>query len=123
MSSAKYQALHSDDYDEERAPAHRRYISEHRQLAQDPRFSPPPPPWWKRALLILFIVVMFWLYFSLRASMQKGAQSQITHANRCVRHSSASLFFGAPLWWGADRVILKILKTVQVPPSGKPRHF
>ncbi|KAI0256102.1 hypothetical protein BJV78DRAFT_1112551, partial [Lactifluus subvellereus] len=56
--------------------------SEHRQLAQDPRFNPPAPSWWKRTLLILFIVVMFWLYFSLRASMQKGAQSQVVHAQR-----------------------------------------
>jgi hypothetical protein len=84
MSSAKYQALPSDDFDEEQSPAHHRHIPEHHQLSQDPRFNPPTPPWWKRALVILFIIAMFWLYFSLRASMQRAADSQIVHAQRCV---------------------------------------
>ncbi|KAF8490070.1 hypothetical protein F5888DRAFT_1742999 [Russula emetica] len=82
MSSAKYQALPSDDYDEERSPTQNRHIPEHHQLAQDPRFNPPTPPWWKRALIILFIVAMFWLYFSLRASMQRAADDKIIHAHR-----------------------------------------
>jgi hypothetical protein len=98
MSSAKYQALPTND-DEERPPTHRRYLSEHRQLAQDPRFNPPPPSWWKRALLIVFIVVMFWLSFSLRASMKRGAQSHVVHANRCV-----SKFSAAPLVLGLSVV-------------------
>lgn len=94
MSSAKYQALPSDDdHDEELAPAHRRFTSEHRRLAQDPRFNPPTPSWWKRALLILFIIVMFWLSLSLRASMQKGAQSPIIHAHRCAQRSSVPCSF------------------------------
>lgn len=80
MSSAKYQALPSDDYDEERSPVNR-HIPEHHQLMQDPRFNPPTPPWWKRALIVLFIIAMFWLYFSLRASME---DSKIVHAHRCV---------------------------------------
>ncbi len=84
MSSAKYQALPSDDYDEERSPIRHRHIPEHHQLAQDPRFNPPTPPWWKRALIILFIVLMFWLYFSLRASMQRAAELDTVHAQRCV---------------------------------------
>ena len=84
MSSAKYQALPSDDYDEEQSPARHRHIREHRQLAQDPRFNPPTPSWWKRALVILSIVAMFWLYFSLRASMQRGAEEEIIHAHRYV---------------------------------------
>ena len=84
MPSAKYQALPNDDYDEERFSIQHRHIPEHHQLAQDPRFSPPPPQWWKRALVILFIVAMFWLYFSLRASMQRAADSDIIHAQRCV---------------------------------------
>ncbi|KAH9991838.1 hypothetical protein BJV77DRAFT_919163, partial [Russula vinacea] len=54
----------------------------HRQLAQDPRFNPPTPSWWKRALVILAIVALFWLYFSLRASMQRGAEEEIIHAQR-----------------------------------------
>ena len=70
-SAAPYQAIPSDDYDEER-PSRRRHIAEHIQLAQDPRFNPPTPSWWKRALLVLFIIFTFWLYFSMRASMQKG---------------------------------------------------
>jgi len=77
MSSAPYQALPSDDYDEER-PTRPAHVAEHIQLAQDPRFNPPTPSWWKRALLVLFIVFMFWLYFSMRISMQKGAH----HAHR-----------------------------------------
>ena len=92
MSSAKYQALPSDDYDEERSPAHHGHIPEHHQLSQDPRFNPPTPPWWKRALVILFIIAMFWLYFSLRASMQRAADSQIVHAQRCVGISYFLLF-------------------------------
>ncbi|KAF8472923.1 hypothetical protein DFH94DRAFT_673646 [Russula ochroleuca] len=82
MSSAAYQSLPSDDYDEEQSPVRHRHIPEHRQLAQDPRFNPPTPSWWKRALVILFIVAMFWLYFSLRASMQRAAQEEIIHAHR-----------------------------------------
>jgi len=89
MSSAPYQALPSDDYDEERPTNSRRHIAEHIQLAQDPRFNPPIPSWWKRALLILFIVVMFWLSFSLRASMHRGGRSQVVHAHRYVLRSSA----------------------------------
>lgn len=92
MSSAPYQPLPTDDHDEEASPSRRRYIPEHIQLAQDPRFSPPPPAWWKRALIILFIISMFWLYFSLRASMQRGAEPQITHAPRCV-HNEIAVFF------------------------------
>jgi hypothetical protein len=84
MSSTKYQALPSDDYDEEGSPIHHRHIPEHHQLEQDPRFNPPTPPWWKRALVILFIIAMFGLYFSLRASMQRAAESRIVHAQRCV---------------------------------------
>ena len=87
MSSAKYQALPTDDYDEERSPVRHRHIPEHRQLAQDPRFNPPTPSWWKRALVVLFIVAMFWLYFSLRASMQQAAQPEVIHAHRCVHCS------------------------------------
>ena len=83
MSSAKYQALPNDDYDEERSSLHR-HIPEHHQLEQDPRFNPPTPPWWKRALIIVFIVAMFWLYFSLRATMQRAADSKVVHAERCV---------------------------------------
>ncbi|KAI0305592.1 hypothetical protein B0F90DRAFT_1815193 [Multifurca ochricompacta] len=82
MSSARYQPLPSDDYDEERSPTHRRYTSEHHQLSLDPRFNPPTPSWWKRALLIVFILVMFWLSFSLRASMRKTSQPQVVHAHR-----------------------------------------
>lgn len=82
MSSAPYQALPSDDSDEERPTNSRRHIAEHIQLAQDPRFNPPIPSWWKRALLILFIIVMFWLSFSLRASMHRGARSDVVHAHR-----------------------------------------
>ncbi|KAI0277606.1 hypothetical protein BGY98DRAFT_978579 [Russula aff. rugulosa BPL654] len=78
MSSAKYQALPNDDYDEELSPVHNRHLPEHYQLAQDPRFNPPTPPWWKRALIILFIIAMFWLYFS----MQQGAGSKVIHAQR-----------------------------------------
>lgn len=92
MSSAPYQPLPSDDHDEEASPNRRRYIPEHIQLAQDPRFSPPPPAWWKRALVILFIISMFWLYFSLRASMQREAEPQIVHAHRCV-YNDISVFF------------------------------
>jgi hypothetical protein len=80
MSSAKYQALPNDDYDEELSPVHNRHLPEHYQLAQDPRFNPPTPPWWKRALIILFIIAMFWLYFS----MQQGAGSKVIHAQRFV---------------------------------------
>ncbi|KAH9961350.1 hypothetical protein BC827DRAFT_1103660, partial [Russula dissimulans] len=54
----------------------------HHLLKQDPRFSPPSPPWWKRALLIVFIVFLFWLSFSLRASVQKEAEPQVVHAHR-----------------------------------------
>ncbi|KAH8990489.1 hypothetical protein EDB92DRAFT_1775181, partial [Lactarius akahatsu] len=54
----------------------------HIQLAQDPRFNPPIPSWWKRALLILFIIVMFWLSFSLRASMHRGARSDVVHCSQ-----------------------------------------
>jgi hypothetical protein len=82
MSSPPYQALPSDDYDEERPSTRRRHIAEHIQLAQDPRFNPPTPSWWKRALLILFIISLFWLYFSMRASMYKGARSQVIHSHR-----------------------------------------
>ncbi len=82
MSSAPYQALPNDDYDEDQTPSRRGHDAEHIQLSQDPRFNPPTPAWWKRALLILFIVFMFWLYFSLRASMHGGAQSQVIHAHR-----------------------------------------
>ncbi|KAF8274528.1 hypothetical protein EI94DRAFT_1825508 [Lactarius quietus] len=82
MSSPAYQALPSDDYDEERPIARRRHVAEHIQLAQDPRFNPPTPSWWKRALLILFIISMFWLYFSMRASMQRGSRSQVVHSHR-----------------------------------------
>jgi len=83
MSSAKYQALATDDYDEETSPIRHRHIPEHRQLLQDPRFNPPTPSWWKRALVVLFIVAMFWLYFSLRASMRQAeAQPGVIHAHR-----------------------------------------
>jgi len=91
MSSAPYQPLSSDDYDEEGSPTRPKYIPEHIQLAQDPRFNPSTPSWWKRALLILFIISMFWLSFSLRAPMQKAAESQIIHTQRCV-HREISLF-------------------------------
>ncbi|KAH9993942.1 hypothetical protein BJV77DRAFT_1066936 [Russula vinacea] len=64
MSSAAYQALPSDDYDEEQSPVRHRHIREHRQLAQDPRFNPPTPSWWKRAL--------------------RGAEEEIIHAQRCI---------------------------------------
>ena len=108
MSSAKYQALPSDDYDEEVSPIHHRHIPEHRQLEQDPRFSPPSPPWWKRALVILFIIAMFWLYFSLRASMQRAADSRIIHAQRCVCLSlfffCSSYFDWISMIWGADSI-------------------
>jgi hypothetical protein len=90
MSSAPYQPLASDDYDEEGA-THPKYIPEHIQLAHDPRFNPPTPSWWKRALLIIFIISMFWLHSSLRASMQKAAEPQIIHTQRCV-HREVSLF-------------------------------
>ncbi len=89
MSSSKYQALPSDDYDEEQSPIRHRHTPEYHQLEQDPRFNPPTPAWWKRALIILFIILMFWLYFSLRASMQRTAESQMVHARRCVH----SVFF------------------------------
>src|SRR6266849_768651 len=109
MSSAKYEALPNDDYDEERSPAHHRHIPEHHQLEQDPRFSPPRPPWWKRALVILFIIAMFWLYFSLRASMQRAADSQVVHAQRCVCISClfslslcSSYFDWISVVWDAD---------------------
>jgi len=94
MSSAPYQPLPSDDHDEEASPNRRRYTPEHIQLSQDPRFSPPTPAWWKRALVILFIISMFWLYFSLRASMQRGAEEdpQTIHALRCV-YNEISVFF------------------------------
>jgi len=82
MSSALYQPLPRDEHDEERSSLRHRYISEHQQLREDPRFSPPSPPWWKRGLLILFILFLFWLYFTLNASMQKGAEPQIVHAHR-----------------------------------------
>ncbi|KAN0133965.1 hypothetical protein V8E53_008183 [Lactarius tabidus] len=81
MSSPSYQALPSDDYDDERPTSRPGHVAEHIQLAQDPRFNPPTPPWWKRALLILFIISMFWLYFSMRASMQKG-KPQVLHSHR-----------------------------------------
>lgn len=97
MSSAKYQALPNDDYDEERSPIRNGHILEHHQLEQDPRFNPPTPPWWKRALVVLFIVAMFWLYFSLRASMQ--ANSQVVHAQRYVR---MSCFFFSILDFGGS---------------------
>jgi hypothetical protein len=91
MSSAPYQPLPSDDHDEEGSPARPKYIPEHIQLAQDPRFNRPTPSWWKRALLILFIISMFWLYFSLRASMQKAAEHKFVHSQRCA-HREVFLF-------------------------------
>jgi hypothetical protein len=91
MSSAPYQPLSSNDYDEERSSTSPKYIQEHIQLAQDQRFNPPTPSWWKRALLILFIISMFWLYFSLRVSMQKAAEPKFIHTQRCV-HRDFSLF-------------------------------
>jgi hypothetical protein len=107
MSSAAYQSLPSDDYDEEQSPVRHRHIPEHRQLAQDPRFNPPTPSWWKRALVILFIVAMFWLYFSLRASMQRAAQEEIIHAHRCVCCAfSAPHIVCITVEWGADRPLL-----------------
>ena len=118
MSSAPYQPLPSDDHDEEASPNRRRYIPEHIQLAQDPRFSPPPPAWWKRALVILFIISMFWLYFSLRASMQRGAESQITHAERCV-HNEIPVFFSRFGRWHLLSTP-KIFKATQVSPRGQP---
>jgi hypothetical protein len=100
MSSAPYQPLPTDDHDEEASPTRHRYIPEHIQLSQDPRFSQPAPAWWKRALVILFIISMFWLYFSLRASMQRGAEedSQVTHARRCV-HKENFVFFSCFGGW------------------------
>lgn len=102
-----YQALPGDEYDEERPSTRRRHIAEHIQLAQDPRFNPPTPSWWKRALLILFIISMFWLYFSMRASMHKG---QVLHAHRYAQ----PLLVG----WDADYIAAKILKAAQVSPCG-----
>lgn len=125
MSSAKYQALPSDDYDEEVSPIHHRHIPEHRQLEQDPRFSPPSPPWWKRALVILFIIAMFWLYFSLRASMQRAADSRIIHAQRCV---CLSFFFSALRiligfrWYGALIHFFLLSKDTQSSISTAPRR-
>ncbi|KAH9998535.1 hypothetical protein BJV74DRAFT_975397 [Russula compacta] len=83
-SSAPYQALPSDDYDndKEHSPTHPRYTPEHRQLAQDPRFNPPTPSWWKRALLILFVIVTFWLHFSFRPSIRREEQTPVIHAHR-----------------------------------------
>jgi hypothetical protein len=104
MSSAKYQALPSDDHDEE-GSIHHRHIPEHHQLSQDLRFNPPTPPWWKRALIILFILAMFWLYFSLRASMQRAAESEIVHAQRyvCISCCFFCLHFDwISVVWGAD---------------------
>lgn len=83
---APYQALPSDDFDEERPSNRRRHIAEHIQLEQDPRFNPPTPSWWKRALLVLFIIFMFWLHFSMRASMREG---QVLHAHRYAQRSLA----------------------------------
>ncbi|KAI0298608.1 hypothetical protein BC826DRAFT_907014 [Russula brevipes] len=82
MSSAPYEPLPTDDYDEEQSPTRHRYVPEHRQLMQDPRFNPPPPAWWKRALVILFIIAMFWLYFTFQASSWKAAEPQVVHARR-----------------------------------------
>ncbi|KAI9461730.1 hypothetical protein F5148DRAFT_240615 [Russula earlei] len=82
MSSAPYQPLPRDDYDDEASPTPHRYNLEHFQLSQDPRFNPPTPPWWKRALLLLFIVFLFWLSFTIRVSLKKEADSQIVHAHR-----------------------------------------
>ncbi|KAI9442226.1 hypothetical protein H4582DRAFT_2072774 [Lactarius indigo] len=82
MSSAPYQALPSDDYDEERPTNSRRHIAEHIQLAQDPRFNPPTPSWWKRALLILFIVVMSYMLTDTQSSTSfalRLAQSSQRH--------------------------------------------
>lgn len=110
MSSPSYQALPSDDYDEEQPTNRPRHVAEHVQLAQDPRFNPPTPSWWKRALLILFIISMFWLYFSMRASMQRG--SQVLHSHRYAQR------FCAPVGWGADYNAAKILKAAQVSPRG-----
>lgn len=102
MSSAAYQALPSDDYDEEQSPVRHRHIREHRQLAQDPRFNPPTPSWWKRALVILAIVALFWLYFSLRASMQRGAEEEIIHAQRCVRCAFAACISALTVLYSKD---------------------
>jgi hypothetical protein len=125
MSSTKYQALPSDDYDEERSPTHHRHIPEHHQLEQDPRFNPPTPPWWKRALVILFIIAMFWLYFSLRASMQRAAESRTVHAQRCVCMSwfffCSSYFDRILAVWGADLFLL-LSKDTQSNISTAPRR-
>jgi hypothetical protein len=129
MSSAKYQALPSDEYDEE-GSIHHRHIPEHHQLSQDLRFNPPTPPWWKRALIILFILAMFWLYFSLRASMQRAAESEIVHVQRYVCISCC--FFCLRIligfrWYGALTFFFyyfpKILKATQVPPRGESSHL
>ncbi len=103
MSSASYQLLPSDEHDEEQSPTRQRYIPEHIQLAQDARFNPPTPPWWKRALLILFIIFLFWLSYSLHASMQKGSQPNIVHAQRLV-HSET--FLSLPLLFVFRRIAL-----------------
>jgi len=118
MSSAPYQPLPTDDHDEEASPNRRRYIPEHIQLAQDPRFSPPPPAWWKRALVILFIISMFWLYFSLRASMQREEDPQIVHAHRCVYNEISVLFSCFGCWHLLSTP--KIFKATQVSPRGQP---
>lgn len=110
MSS--YQALPSDESDDEQSITRRRHVAEHVQLAQDPRFNPPTPSWWKRALLILFIIFMFWLYFSMRASMHRGAKSQVIHSHRYVQR------FCASVGWDAHYNAAKILKGAQVSPRG-----
>jgi hypothetical protein len=112
MSSPSYQALPSDDYDDERPTNRPAHVAEHLQLAQDPRFNPPTPSWWKRAMLILFIIFMFWLYFSMQASMRKGTKSQVIHSNRYAQR------FCAPVGWDADYNPAKILKAAQVSPRG-----
>jgi hypothetical protein len=120
MSSAPYQALPSDDYDEERSPIRQRHIPEHHQLVQDPRFNPPPPAWWKRALVILVIVLLFWLYFSLRASMQRGAEPDVIHAHRCVRSAFLLLILFVFQWSGA--LIFLYRKDTQRNTSTVPRR-
>lgn len=119
MSSAPYQALPRDDYhnDKEHSPTHPRYTPEHRQLAQDPRFNPPTPSWWKRALLILFVIVTFWLYFTIRPSIRKEAQTPVIHAHRCVQYFYFFLYVGCLLFPP------KILNAAQVSPRGQPRHL
>ena len=124
MSSAQYQALPTDDYDGERSPVRHRHIPEHRKLAEDPRFNPPTPSWWKRALVILFIVALFWLSFSLRASMREAAQPKIIHHHRCVHSVCSSYCLYSGVDWSADvsKDTQRTTSTAQRRALSLPRH-